>query len=283
MARIRTVKPEFWTSEQIMECSPNARLLFIGMWSFCDDGGNHPASAKTLKAEVFPADDFDTDDVSGWMQELVTQGLVLAYEANGKQFWHVTGWHRHQRIDQPTFKFPAPDGTLPATPGRRRGAMPRQEQVRDVFDEQSPNACPHDGERSGRDRNGLGKEQDRTLGGEPPKTPGAAAPSPAVSGFTLPDWVPAKPWADFETMRKKMGSRVPFTDAARDGILSKLRKLADEGQDAAAVLEASTRNGWRDVFAVKPDGSTFAARAPNGGARQLSNKKYDGGLLEADF
>jgi hypothetical protein len=49
MARIRTVKPEFWTSEQVMNCSRDARLLFIGMWNFCDDGGNHPASAKTLK------------------------------------------------------------------------------------------------------------------------------------------------------------------------------------------------------------------------------------------
>ena len=41
MARIRSIKPEFWTAEQVMECSPMARLLFIGMWNFCDDGGNH--------------------------------------------------------------------------------------------------------------------------------------------------------------------------------------------------------------------------------------------------
>ena len=36
-----------WTSEQIVECSPIARLLFIGMWNFCDDGGNHlPAQRR---------------------------------------------------------------------------------------------------------------------------------------------------------------------------------------------------------------------------------------------
>lgn len=96
MARIRTIKPEFWTSEQVMECSPTARLLFVGMWNFCDDGGNHPASAKTLKAEVFPADDFTADSIQGMVDELVAQGLLLPYEADGKRFLHVTGWH-HQK------------------------------------------------------------------------------------------------------------------------------------------------------------------------------------------
>ena len=56
MSRIRTVKPEFWTSEQIIACSPIARLLFIGLWNFCDDNGVHPASYIRLKAEVFPPD-----------------------------------------------------------------------------------------------------------------------------------------------------------------------------------------------------------------------------------
>ena len=63
MARIRTIKPEFWTSEQVMECSPLARLLFIGVWNFCDDAGNHPMSAKTLKALVFPGDDITSAKV----------------------------------------------------------------------------------------------------------------------------------------------------------------------------------------------------------------------------
>jgi hypothetical protein len=46
MARHRVVKPEFFTNEQVVECSTNARLLFVGMWCFCDDGGVHPASAS---------------------------------------------------------------------------------------------------------------------------------------------------------------------------------------------------------------------------------------------
>ncbi len=76
MARIRTIKPEFWTSEQIMECSPMARLLFIGLWNFCDDRGVHPVAYKTLKAEVFPADDILASDVERLVTELVSNELL---------------------------------------------------------------------------------------------------------------------------------------------------------------------------------------------------------------
>jgi hypothetical protein len=105
MARIRTVKPEFWTSEQVMECSPLARLLFIGLWNFCDDAGNHPASAKTLKALVFPGDDIAATDVQRLLDELSTNRLLAYYEHAGKRYLHVRGWN-HQKIDRPTIKHP---------------------------------------------------------------------------------------------------------------------------------------------------------------------------------
>jgi len=105
MARIRTVKPEFWTSEQVAECSTTTRLLFIGMWNFCDDGGNHPASLKQLKMQIFPSDDISVADIGVMVNELITNELIDKYEANGKQYWHVLGWH-HQKIDKPNYKHP---------------------------------------------------------------------------------------------------------------------------------------------------------------------------------
>lgn len=107
MARIRTIKPEFWTSEQIADCSPIARLLFIGMWNFCDDGGNHPASCRTLKMQIFPGDDFTTADIEGFVAELVSADLLVEYEAEGKRYWNVTGW-KHQKIEKPSYKYPRP-------------------------------------------------------------------------------------------------------------------------------------------------------------------------------
>lgn len=37
--RIRTVKPEFWTSRSNSELSSDSlRLRYIGVWNYCDDG-----------------------------------------------------------------------------------------------------------------------------------------------------------------------------------------------------------------------------------------------------
>lgn len=114
LARIRSIKPEFWTSEQVAECSPNARLVFIGMWSFCDDSGIHPASTKRLKMEVFPADNFTDAQVKALVDELIGASLIQPYEVSGQQFWRVTGW-KHQKIDKPSFKYPLPNGSTPSS------------------------------------------------------------------------------------------------------------------------------------------------------------------------
>lgn len=138
MARIRTVKPEFWTSEQVMNCSPTARLLFIGLWNFCDDAGNHVASPKTIKANVFPGDDISSADVQRLLDELSSNELIAYYSHENKDFLHVTGWH-HQKIDKPTYKHPAFSAEK-LTPARR------------TFDDSSPP------EGNGREGNGIGRE-----------------------------------------------------------------------------------------------------------------------------
>ena len=99
-----------------MECSPMARLAFIGMWNFCDDFGVHPASTKTLKALVFPSDDISAYQISGLITELITQGLLREFHAQGKTWWHVTGWN-HQKIDRPSkSKYPFPSDTCSSNP-----------------------------------------------------------------------------------------------------------------------------------------------------------------------
>jgi hypothetical protein len=110
VARIRSVKPEFWTSEQIMELSALARLAFIGLWNFCDDAGVHSANAKRLKAEVLPSDEITLDAVNDLVAELVRQGLVGEFESGGQRYWYVTGWTKHQRIESPTYRHPMPPG-----------------------------------------------------------------------------------------------------------------------------------------------------------------------------
>lgn len=108
MARYRTVKPEFWTSEQVMECSPIARLMFIGMWNYADDAGRLPLSAKSIKAQIFPSDDITVEIIRGMIDELSSNGLVDVYDVDEKEYLQITGWH-HQKIDRPQpGKYPAP-------------------------------------------------------------------------------------------------------------------------------------------------------------------------------
>lgn len=114
MARIRSIKPEFWTSEQLAECSTTARLLFVGIWTFSDDAGIHPNSMKRLKMEIFPADDFSSDDIAAMVAELLRNRLLEKYEVDGESYLMVTGWGKHQKIDRPTFRHPLPeDSTTP--------------------------------------------------------------------------------------------------------------------------------------------------------------------------
>ncbi len=109
MARIRSIKPEFWTSEQIIECSPITRLMFIGIWNFSDDSGRMPVSVKTIKFRLFPGDDISFENIQGMITELSVNGLIRLYEVDDVAFLQVTGWERHQKINRPQpSKHPAP-------------------------------------------------------------------------------------------------------------------------------------------------------------------------------
>lgn len=108
MARIRSIKPEFWTSEQVVECSVLTRLMFIGLWSFCDDHGIHPLSLRRIKMEIFPADDVGSSSIRRGLVELSKNGLIRTYVADNTEYLQITGWTKHQRIDRPTYKYPEP-------------------------------------------------------------------------------------------------------------------------------------------------------------------------------
>lgn len=99
MARIRTIKPEFWTDEKVLSIKPLTRLLFIGMWNFADDYGRLEFSPISLKARIFPGDSLSPDDVRDMLGELSGADLLTIYSAKGKEYIGITGWH-NQKIDK---------------------------------------------------------------------------------------------------------------------------------------------------------------------------------------
>lgn len=122
MARIRSIKPTFWTDEKVVETSPWARLLFIGTWNFCDDEGRMEYSPKRLKMQIFPGDSVEVGELVG---ELVEKKQVFIYDVDGKQYLQVVNFQKHQHVDKrmPS-KYPAPRDVPPNSaelPGKSQG------------------------------------------------------------------------------------------------------------------------------------------------------------------
>lgn len=106
MARIRTIKPEFFTSEDIVALSPMARLLYIALWCEADKRGRLLWKPKTFKMRWLPG---DKCDIAALCAELVDGGLVVLY---GDDLAHIPGFEKHQHVNprETESSLPDPDG-----------------------------------------------------------------------------------------------------------------------------------------------------------------------------
>lgn len=106
MARIRTIKPDFWTDGNMVKLSPFARLLYIGMWNFtlCDHG--HVADdAMKLKLQILPMDNVD---IEALLAEIMDQGRVgRVIAGDGRTYLLIKRFEDHQKID-PRWKTRCP-------------------------------------------------------------------------------------------------------------------------------------------------------------------------------
>jgi hypothetical protein len=93
MARIRTIKPEFFTSEDVVALSAFARLLYIALWCEADKEGRLVWKPKTFKMRYFPADAVDAEALC---KELTDSGLVVLY---GDGYAYIPTFKAHQHIN----------------------------------------------------------------------------------------------------------------------------------------------------------------------------------------
>lgn len=110
MARIRTIKPEFFTSLTVADLTPEQRLTFIGLWTHADDEGRCVDDPRLIKAAIWPLDDRTAADIEIDLKALTESSLITRYVLNRKRYLAVTNWSEHQRINRPTeSKLPAPE------------------------------------------------------------------------------------------------------------------------------------------------------------------------------
>jgi len=95
MARIRSIKPDFFRDDKISKLSHEAALFFVGMWCFASDQGVITSDARALSL-LMPT--FRPQVIKHILRSLFREGLIGVSE--DAQLVLVLGW-KHQKIDKP--------------------------------------------------------------------------------------------------------------------------------------------------------------------------------------
>ncbi|WP_192258629.1 hypothetical protein [Mesorhizobium caraganae] len=98
MSRIRSLHPGFFTDEQLVETSFEARLLCLGLGVEADDKGIFEWKPTTLKMRLFPVDNINVAEL---LAELVEAGAIMQYEINGRKYGAIRKFRKHQRPKTP--------------------------------------------------------------------------------------------------------------------------------------------------------------------------------------
>ena len=108
MARIRSIKPGFFTDDFIAELEPIERLFFIGLFTQADRNGRLEDRHRRLKAQILPFDDVDADEILTRLNAH-SERFIIRYEIDGKRYIQIRTFELHQK---PHHK--EPDSVLPA-------------------------------------------------------------------------------------------------------------------------------------------------------------------------
>jgi len=233
MARIRTIKPEFFTSEDIVALSPLARLLYISTWCEADKEGRLQWKPGTFKLRYLPADACDIGELCG---ELVSAGLVVLY---GDGLAYIPQFAKHQHINPRESESALPDPHAKSPKGTRALRVPTR-------DDASAREDDAQGGREGKGRERKGRE------GEEARKRATPLPAP-------PD-VDAQVWSDWLALRK--AKRAPVTETV---VISAQQEADAAGMTLEAFLRVWCARGSQGLQAdwLKPHERTQGVSKPD--------------------
>jgi hypothetical protein len=240
MARIRTIKPSFFRSEDVSTLPLRARLTWIGLWTQCDDAGRAKDNARLIKGDIWPLDDVSLRDIEDDLETLAARGRIVRYVVDGRRYLAITNWRDHQTIQKPSeSKIPAPppDSYQPPT---------------------APLPEPDDTATSGKGREGKGREGTRASAREiPPPSP--KCPQHADD----PDPPPCGPCADARKARERWDRDQARAVSEAQSLAARRKAEAARAEiDACRMCDAT---GYRDGTLCSHDPDS-ARRAANGAA-----------------
>lgn len=243
MARIRTIKPDFFTSEDIVGLSPLARLLYIATWLEADREGRMAWRPRTLKLRYLPG---DTCDIDALADELLVHGLVVLYTLDGQQYACIPTFTRHQVINNR--ESPS---VLPAPPDAINTGGPR------VDDASTTRADATSTRLVGKERKGKEGRDDASTARD--DQPSADAPPPGSknskprkhkmpAGFSLSDRV--KAWAS--------GKGFDRLDEHLEAFKAKVAANGYTYADWDAAFMEAIRGDWAKLRPPKNTGNATA-------------------------
>ena len=239
MGRIRTIKPEFFTHEELFDLEEKeglpVRLAFIGLWTICDREGRFKWRPRSIKAQILP---YDNVDFSRVLDALATRGFVVRYASSGVEYGYVPGFSRHQVVNfkesQSNLPEPPEPNEIPSIPRVLDALATRADRV-----DHAPS-----GEGKGREmeeeRKGTGKEQEGERGRSDASSPLVSdspkrtrRPSVAIE---RPEDITESHWRDWTACRRK-----PVTES----VLVRIRREAGKaGISADEAIRTAAERQW---------------------------------------
>ena len=205
MARIRTIKPEFWSDSKTGTLSGDATKLFLGMLNFSDDYGVLENDIVALKAKIFPYRSDNPGDLVGrvLVDELFPKGLVIVMSFNQRGYLWIRNFEKHQRVDKPG---------EPLIPGFTREEAEKSIQ-NGSFDECSGNVRAG---KEGKVREGKGREGSKACAETPKALVAVNEDTPVVLEFPVVGNPKAPSWPLREAKISEYRESFPGVDVTAE-------------------------------------------------------------------
>lgn len=177
MPRIRTIKPEFFTSPDTAKVSHAARLLYIAMWCWADDHGRGELNLLQLRAFTFPEHDpwlentfankntevqSEHTEFQNLCAEVINGYNITTYTNNGRTYYEIPSWDHHQKLQRRAKpKHPGPNDPQSAPDQRFQNTHTKRNKTH-VFSESTHGSSET---TRGKSPTGTGEQGTGNIGG----------------------------------------------------------------------------------------------------------------------
>ena len=229
MARIRSIKPEFFSHEQLASKSAHARLLAIGLLTLADCEGRLRFVPMQVHAQVFPWEALVK--IEELISELIEASYLVHYEVGGKRYVQITNFRKHQRLSGKEAEYKSLIPPPPEKPNDSIGGK-GEAAVKQSFASQGSGGNP------------LGTGEHRNIGTGEHRNIGAVASrvsdSDKSKAVTKPECVDQQHWADWMAVRRTKRAG-PLTTTAWNAFVREVDKT-DSSLDS--IVRLCAERSW---------------------------------------